>query len=87
MQFYLVTGLGLDDILYIEAWREHARTTKALVKENQVVEIVNLTTKALGDKVQWQATSLDIYGQVSAATKIRFVKKMQGYLFVLVWCC
>ena len=70
LQFYLVTGPGLDDMLYIEAWREHARTTKALVKEQQVVEIVNLTTKALGDKVQWQATSLDVYGQVFAATKI-----------------
>ena len=70
LKCYLVTGPGLDEILYLEAWREHARTTKALVKEKQVVEIVNLTTKALGDKVQWQATSLDIYGQVLAATKI-----------------
>ena len=73
LQFYLVTGPGLDDMLYIEAWREHARTTKALVKENQVVEITNLTTKALGDKVQWQATSLHVYGQVLAATKITSV--------------
>ena len=70
LQCYLVTGHGLDDMLYIEAWREHARTTMGLVKEKQVVEIVNLTTKALGDKVQWQATSLDIYGQVLAGTRI-----------------
>ena len=70
LQCYLVTGPGLDDMLYIEAWREHARTTMGLVKEKQVVEIKNLTTKALGDKVQWQATSLDIYGQVLAGTRI-----------------
>ena len=70
LQFYRVTGPGLDEMVYIEAWREHARTTKGLVKEGQVVEIVNLCTKALGDKVQWQATSLDIYGQALAATKI-----------------
>ena len=69
LQCYLVTGSGLDDMLYIEAWREHARTTKALIKEKQVVEILNLTTKALGDKVKWQATSLDIYGQVLEGTK------------------
>ena len=48
LQCYLVTGPGLDDMLYIEAWRDHARTMKASVKENQVVEIVNLTIKALG---------------------------------------
>ena len=70
LECYIVTGPGLDDMLYIEAWREHARTTKALVKENQVVEILNLTTKALGDKAKWQATSLDVYGQVLASTKI-----------------
>ena len=70
LQFYLVTGEGLDEMLYVEAWREHARTTSALVKEQQVVEIVNLTTKALGDKAQWQATSLHVYGQVAAPTKI-----------------
>ena len=46
------------------------RAQQRLVKEQQMVEIENLTTKALGDKVQWQATSLDIYGQVLAATKI-----------------
>ena len=73
LHFYLVTGPGLDDMLYIEAWREHAWTTNSLVKEKQVVEIVNLTTKALGEKVQWQATSLTIYGQVVAATKISIV--------------
>ena len=50
MQFYLVTGPGLDEMVYVEAWREHARTTKALVQEKQVVEIENLTTRALGKK-------------------------------------
>ena len=70
LQFYLVTGNGLDDMLYVEAWREHARTTQALVQELDCVEITNLTTKALGDKVKWQATSLHIYGQVLGGAKI-----------------
>ena len=75
LQFYLVTGPGLDDMLYIEAWRDHARTTMQMVKEQQVIEITNLTTKALGDKVKYQATSLDIYGQVLAGTKITPVEE------------
>ena len=75
MQGYLVTGAGLDDMLYIEAWREHARTTMQIAKEHQVVEIMNLTTKALGDKVKFQATSLDIFGQVLGGTKITAVEE------------
>ena len=70
LQCYLVMGPQLDDMLYMEAWREHARTMKALLKENQVVEIANLTIKTLNDKVQWQATSLEIYGQVLQGTKV-----------------
>ena len=70
VSFYLVTGEKLDDMVYIEAWRDHARTTKGIVKEHVVIEIANLTIKALGEKVQWQATSLDVFGQILAPTKI-----------------
>ena len=69
-QGYLVTGPGLDDMLFIEAWRDHARTAMQIATEGKVVEIMNLTLRALSDKAKYQTTSLDIYGQVLAATKI-----------------
>ena len=71
LQCYLVTEKGLDGMLMLEAWRECARTTKAIIKENQIVEVSNLTVKALGDKVQWQCTSLDVFGQILAATQFK----------------
>ena len=71
---YLVSDEGYDSMVYIEAWREHARTIQALVTEKQVVEITNLTIKALGDKVQWQSSSLEVYGQVLQGTRIEEIQ-------------
>ena len=71
--FHLVVKEGLSGVLFIEAWRDHARRVATLVTANCILEVCNITAKALGDKAQWQCSDLDVYGQVLGPTTLNLL--------------
>ena len=75
---HLVVEAGLSGALYIEAWRDQANRFGQVAKEGMIVELTHLTIKAMGDKMQWQCTNLDVYGQVMSTTTIRVVEHDDG---------
>ena len=75
---HLIVEPGLSGTLYIEAWRDQAHRLGQVAKNGLIVELTDLTIKAMGDKIQWQCTNLDVYGQVMSTTRIRAVEHDDG---------
>ena len=75
---HLVVEPGLSGTLYIEAWRDQANRLGQVAKDGLIVELTHLTIKAMGEKIQWQCTNLDVYGQVTSTTQIRAVEHDDG---------
>ena len=75
---HLVVEPGLSGTLFIEAWRDQANRLGQVAKDGLIVELTHLTIKAMGEKIQWQCTNLDVYGQVMSTTQIRAVEHDDG---------
>ena len=73
VELHFVAEKGLSGMLYIQAWRDQARRFMQVAKEGHVLEITNLTIKAMGNSRQWQCTDLDVYGQIMPGTQFREV--------------
>ena len=68
VECHLVAEPGLSGTLYIEAWRGQAHRLGQVAKDGMIVEVTHLTSKAMGETIQWQCTNLDVYGQVTLTT-------------------
>ena len=68
-EFHLVCGEKLHETLYVEAWRLQANKV-SMLDNGHVVKIANLQLKALGENTKYQATSLELFGNIVQATTI-----------------
>ena len=75
---HIIVEPGLSGTLYIEAWRDQAHRLNTVAKDGLIVELTDLTVKAMGEKIQWQCTNLDVYGQVTSTTRIRALEHDDG---------
>ena len=63
----------MSGLLYIEAWRDHARRVLTVAADHQILELGNVHVKSLGDKAKWQCSDLEVYGMVLNGTTINAV--------------
>ena len=72
--FHLVVEPGLSGLLYIEAWRDHARRVLTVAADHRILELGNVHVKSLGDKAKWQCSDLEVYGMVLNGTSFNQVQ-------------
>ena len=72
--FHLVVEPGLSGLLYIEAWRDHARRVLTVAADHRILELRNVTVKSLGDKAKWQCSDLEVFGMVLNGTTLNAVE-------------
>ena len=72
--FHLVVEPGLSGLLYIEAWRDHARRVLTVAADHRILELRNVTVKSLGDKAKYQCSDLEVFGMVLNGTTLNAVE-------------
>ena len=50
VSFHLLVAEGLQGLLYVEAWRDHARRVCSVAREGECVELANLPRRANGTR-------------------------------------
>ncbi len=73
-EFHLVAGSKLDEVLFVDAWKEQSRRVRSTVQDGQIIQLSGLKIKSMGDKARWQASALDICGTIVARTMITPLK-------------
>ena len=69
-QLHLVVDAGMSGTSCIEAWRGQARRLNQVARNGKLLNLTNLTVKAMGEKAQWQCADSELYGNVIAAARL-----------------
>ena len=62
-ELHLLCDVGFKGLLYVEAWRDHARRLNDGAPSETAVAMQDLTIKSLGDRSRFQSSALEVYAQ------------------------